>query len=191
MKKFILYFFIFSLSLFAEDKNEFNKINTFKAIITENSHLNNRKKTKEYEILADLPDKLIKKMISPSINKGEIYLYNGADKTIYYPLLEQTINQKINEDENYTLKFIRDLQSYDKNADFKVIKSDNKIKKIVYNDGITIEFESFSKINEINFPTHVRILDRNIEVSELIIKDIKINIPISKKDFSLDEIIKN
>lgn len=191
MKKFVLYFFIFSLSLFAEDKNEFNKINTFKAVIVETSHLNNRTKTKEYEILADLPDKLIKKMISPSINKGEIYLYNGSDKTIYYPLLEQTIDQKINEDENYTLKFIRDLKSYEGDVDFKIIKSNNQIQKIIYNDGITIEFESFSKINEINFPTHVRILDRNIEISELIIKDIKINIPISKKDFSLDEIIKN
>jgi len=191
MKKMILYLFLFSLSLFAKDKNEFNKINTFKAIIIENSHLNNRIKTKKYEILADLPDKLIKKMISPSINKGEIYLYNGSDKTIYYPLLEQTINQKVNEDENYTLKFIQDLKSHDENINFKIVKFNNQIQKIIYNDGITIKFESFSKINEINFPTHVKILDGNIEISELIIKDIKINIPISKKDFSLDEIIKN
>ena len=191
MKKLILYFFIFSLSLFAIDKNEFNKIDTFKAIITETSHLNNRIKVKEYEVLADLPDKLIKKMISPSINKGEVYLYNGSDKTIYYPLLEQTINQQINEDENYTLKFIRDLKSYDKNKDFQIVKFNNKIQKIVYNDGITIKFEAFSKINEINFPTHVRILDGNTEISELIIKDIEINIPVFKKDFSLDEIIKN
>ncbi len=191
MKKLMLYFFIFSLSLFAEDKNEFKKINTFKAVIIENSRLNNRTKTKEYQVLASLPDKLIKKMISPSINKGEIYLYNGSNKTIYYPLLEQTINQKINEDENYILKFIRDLKSYDGNVDFRVVKSNNQIQEIIYNDGIMIKFESFSKINGINFPTHVRILDGNIEVSELIIKDIEINIPVSKKDFSLDEIIKN
>jgi len=191
MKKFVLYFFIFSFGLFAEDKNDFKKINTFKAIIIENTRLNNRKKTKEYQVLANLPDELIKKMISPSINKGEIYLYNGSDKTIYYPLLEQTIDQKINKDENYTLKFIRDLQSHDKNTNFKLVKFDNQIQKIIYNDGITIKFESFSKINGINFPTHVRILDENIEISELIIKDIEINIPVSKKDFSLDEIIKN
>lgn len=191
MNKLILYFFIFSLSLFAEDKNEFTKINTFKAVIIENSHLNKRKKTKEYQVLASLPDKLIKKMISPSINQGEIYLYNGSNKTIYYPLLEQTINQEINKDENYTLKFIRDLKSLDESVDFKVVKSNDKIKEIIYNDGITIKFESFSKKNGINFPTHVRILDDNIEVSELIIKDIEINIPVSEKDFSLDEIIKN
>ncbi|MEI6857526.1 hypothetical protein [Psychrilyobacter sp.] len=191
MKKIVLYFFIFSLSLFAEDKNDFKKINTFKAIIIENTRLNKRTKTKEYQVLADLPDKLIKKMISPAINKGEIYLYNGSDKTIYYPLLEQTIDQKINIDENFTLKFIRDLKSHDENVNFRVIKSNNQIQKIIYNDGITIKFESFSKINGINFPTHVRILDENIEVSELIIKDIEINIPVSKKDFSLDEIIKN
>ena len=92
MNKLMLYFFIFSLSLFAKDKNEFTKINTFKAVIIENSHLNKRKKTKEYQVLASLPDKLIKKMISPSINQGEIYLYNGSNKTIYYPLLEQTIS---------------------------------------------------------------------------------------------------
>ena len=79
----MLYFFMFSLSLFAEDKNEFKKINTFKAVIIENTRLNKRTKTKEYQVLANLPDKLIKKMISPSINKGEIYLYNGVDKTIY------------------------------------------------------------------------------------------------------------
>jgi outer membrane lipoprotein-sorting protein len=187
----MLYFFIFSLSLFAEDKNEFTKINTFKAVIIENSHLNKRKKTKEYQVLASLPDKLIKKMISPSINQGEIYLYNGSNKTIYYPLLEQTINQEINKDENYTLKFIRDLKSLDESVNFKVVKSNDKIKEIIYNDGITIKFESFSKKNGINFPTHVRILDDNIEVSELIIKDIEINIPVSEKDFSLDEIIKN
>ncbi len=191
MNKLMLYFFIFSLSLFAEDKNEFTKINTFKAVIIENSHLNKRKKTKEYQVLASLPDKLIKKMISPSINQGEIYLYNGSNKTIYYPLLEQTINQKINQDENYTLKFIRDLKSLDESVNFKVVKSNDKIKEIIYNDGITIKFESFSKKNGINFPTHVRILDDNIEVSELIIKDIEINIPVSEKDFSLDEIIKN
>lgn len=191
MKKLILCFFVFSLSLFAEDKNNFKQVNTFKAIIIENTHLNKRSKTKKYQVLANLPDKLIKKMISPSINKGEIYLYNGSNKTIYYPLLEQTIDQKINEDENYTLKFIRDLKSNDENTDFKVIKSDDQIKKIIYNDGITIKFESFSKINGINFPTHVRILDENIEISELVIKDIEINIPLSKKDFSLDEIIKN
>jgi hypothetical protein len=52
MKKLMLYFFIFSLSLFAEDKNEFKKINTFKAVIIENSRLNNRTKTKEYQVLA-------------------------------------------------------------------------------------------------------------------------------------------
>jgi len=191
MKKIILYLFIFSLSLFAEDKNEFKKINTFKAIFTESSHLNNRTKIKVYEVLASLPDKLKKKIISPSINKGEIYLYIGSDKTIYYPLLEQTIDQKINEDENYILKFIRDLKSNDENINFRVIKSDDQIKKIIYNDGITIIFESFTKINGINFPTHVRILDENIEVSELMIRDIEINVPISKKDFYLDEIIKN
>ena len=190
MKKMILYLFIFSLSLFAEDKSELKKINTFKAIFTENTNLNNRKKTKQYEVLASLPDKLIKKMISPSINKGEIYLYNGTHKTIYYPLLEQTIDQKIDEDENYTLKFIRDLKSNDDNVDFKVVKSHNQIQKIIYNDGITIKLESFSKINGINFPTHVRILDENIEISELIIKDIEINISLTEKDFSLDEIIK-
>lgn len=191
MKKIIFYFFILSLSLFAEDKNYFKKVNTFKAVIIETNHLNKQTKTKEYNILADLPDKLIKKMISPSINKGEIYLYNGSNKTIYYPLLEQTIDQKINKDENYTLKFIRDLKSNDRNLDFKVVEINNQVQKIIYNDGITIKFESFSKINGINFPTHVRILDENIEISELIIKDIEINIPVSKKDFIIDEIIKN
>ena len=60
MKSLIIYFFLFSFSLFAEDKNEFKKINTFKATITEKSHLNNRTKTKEYQILARLPDKLKK-----------------------------------------------------------------------------------------------------------------------------------
>ena len=191
MKKLIFYFFLFSLCLFSEDKNEFKKINTFKATITEKSHLNNRTKTKQYQVLANLPDKLIKTMISPSINKGEAYLYIGNNKTIYYPLLGQTINQKINEDENYTLKFIRDLQSQGDNIGFKVIKSNNQIKQIIYDDGIIINFEAFSKINGINFPIHVKILDGTVEISELLIKDIEINIPISEKDFSLDEITKN
>ena len=130
-------------------------------------------------------------MISPSINKGEVYLYVGTNKTIYYPLLDQIINQKVTEDENYTLKFIRDLQSYEDNPGFKITKSNNQIKEIIYDDGVIIKFEAFSKINGINFPIHVRILDGTIEISELVIKNIEINIPISKKDFSLYEAIKN
>jgi len=191
MKKVILLIFIMSISLFGKESNEFKKIDTFKAVITETSNLNNKKRIKEYEVLALLPDQLMKKMISPSINKGEIYLYNGEDKTIYYPILDQKITQKVDKDENYTLKFIRDLKSQTNDGDYKIIKSNNQIKEIIYNDGVTIKFESFSQIKDINFPSHVKIFDGKIEVSDLVIKNIEINTPISKKDFSIDEIIKN
>jgi outer membrane lipoprotein-sorting protein len=191
MKKLIFFIFIMSISLFAKGVDGFEKIKTFRATITESSNLNNQKKTKEYHILALLPDQLKKEMISPSINKGEIYVYKGKNKTIYYPLLEQIIEQKIDENENYTLRFIRDLSSHTDNPNFKLIKSNNQVKEIVYNDGITIKFESFTTINEIKFPTHVKIFDNSMEVSDLMIKDIEINLPVSKKELSIDEITKN
>ena len=192
MKKILFFIFIliFNLSSFAEDKNEFKDIDTFKAIVTEKTHLNNQTKIKEYTILANLPDELKKVMISPEINKGEIYLYKGDNKKIYYPLLEQTIDQKITSEENYTLKFISDLKNYNKNSDFKVERSNGKINKIIYKDGVTIAFLDFQKIDNINFPSHIKVFDGESEVSELIFKDIKLNIKLSPKDFSIDEVIK-
>ncbi len=191
MKKLIFLIFIMSVSLFAKGVDGFEKIKTFSATITESSDLNNQKKAKEYHILALLPNQLKKEMISPAINKGEIYLYKGGNKTIYYPLLEQTIEQKIDENENYTLKFIRDLSSHTDNQNFKLVKSNDQVKEIIYKDGITIKFESFAMINGIKFPTHVKVFDNSMEISDLIIKDIEINIPVSKEDLSIDEIIKN
>jgi outer membrane lipoprotein-sorting protein len=191
MKKIIFLIFIISISLFAKNKNGYDKINTFKATIVESSNLNNKKRSKEYTVLALLPDQLKKEIISPAMNKGEVYLYDGTNKTIYYPLLEQTIEQKIDADENYTLKFIRDLRSETTNADFELVKSNNQVKEIRYNDGIIIKFESFTTIEGIEFPTHVKVFDKTIEISDLVIKDISINIPIEKKDLSIDETIKN
>ena len=94
MKKVILLIFIMSISLFGKESNEFKKIDTFKAIITETSNLNNKKIIKEYEVLALLPDQLMKKIISPSINKGEIYLYNGENKNYLLSYIRSKDNTK-------------------------------------------------------------------------------------------------
>ena len=192
MKKILFFIFIliFNLTLLSKDINEFKNIDTFEAIVTEKNNINNQSKIKKYSILAKLPDRLIKEMISPEINKGEIYLYNGNDKKIYYPLLEQTIEQKITADENYTLKFVEDLKDYNSNSDFQVKKSKGQIQKIIYKDGITIEFLDFQIINNINFPSHIKVFDGNIEISDLTFENIKLNVSVSQKDFTIDEIIK-
>jgi outer membrane lipoprotein-sorting protein len=192
MKKIILFIFLLGINLFASNTENFQKIDTLKAIVEETSRINNKEKTKKYEILLMLPDKMVKTMIFPETNQGEVYLYNGEKKTIYYPLLEQVIDEKITEDENYTLKFIRDLKKGNANSkDVKFITNNGQIGEILYKDGMKIKFLEFSNIDGINFPTDIVIFDRDMEISHLKLKDIKINIPVSEKDFSADEIIKN
>jgi len=191
MKKIILFYLILTFSIFAKGNNDFSKIKTFSATIIESSTLNNQKKTKKYKVLADLPDKLIKTMISPKINKGETYLYDKNKKTIYFPLLEQTISQDINEEENYTLKFIKDLGGYNSTSTFRIVQSNGEIKEIIYNDGIYIKLSNYSKINNINFPQNIKIFDKDIEISQLVLSNIKINIPVNDKDFLIHETTKN
>ncbi len=194
MKKIIFLFLMFGLSLFAKEVNRFATIDTFKANITETTNLNNKMRVTKYQITAKLPDELKKTMIFPDINKGEIYLYKGASKVIYYPVLEQIIESTVDENENYILKFIRDLKYYDENNlnnEFQLISINGYIEKINYNDGITIIFEKFLKINGINFPSYVKILDGKNIISTLVLEDIHINPSILEEELSIDEIIKN
>ncbi|MCK5780475.1 MAG: hypothetical protein KAH04_05610 [Psychrilyobacter sp.] len=191
MKNIFLFFLVLTLTTFSKEENDFSKIKTFKATIIESSNINNRKKTKEYKVLADLPNKLIKTMISPEINKGETYLYNENKKTIYFPLLDQTIYQDVNTEENYTLKFIKDLGAYNEKSDFKVVKLEGEIKEIIYNDGVHIKLSNYSKVNGINFPKYITIFDKEIEISKLVLSNIEINLSVTDEDFLIHETTKN
>ena len=189
MYKIILCFFILSFSTFGQTENSFKNINTFRATVTETTNLNNHKRSTKYQVLGSLPSKLLKIIIAPNLNRGEIYLYNGTHKTIYYPILNQIITKKINSEENYTLKFIRDLKNYVRNINFKVIKQKNKITEIIYKDGTVIKFLSFYRINKIDFPAHVVIFDKNIKISDLVIKNVQLNVRVTRDDFLLNKVI--
>ena len=145
MKLVQLIFFILISSVYAKNLDE---IKTISCLVDETSYYNNRKTEKEYQIKSILPDRIYKEILSPEINKGEIYVYSGNEKFVYYPLLEQTISQKIDEDENFIIKVIKDLK---KPKNLIILKEGNKIRSLKYETGVEIIFENHYKVGGIQF----------------------------------------
>ncbi len=181
MKLVQLIFFILISSVYAKNLDE---IKTISCLVDETSYYNNRKTEKEYQIKSILPDRIYKEIVSPEINKGEIYVYSGNEKFIYYPLLEQTISQKIDEDENFIIKVIKDLK---KPKNLTILKEGNKIRSLKYETGVEIIFENHYKVGEYNFPKYAKIYDDGILISELKFSDVKLDISLDEKQFRLDK----
>jgi outer membrane lipoprotein-sorting protein len=175
----LIFLILFSLTVHAKGLEE---IGTIKGIIKETSYYNNRKTEKEYRIKSILPDKIYKEMLSPEINRGEIYIYSGEEKLIYYPILEQTVSQKIDEDENFIIKVIKDLKNPE---NLTILKKENKICSLEYDNGLEIIFKDHEKIGEYFFPMYVDIYDDGYLVSEISFEQVELDLPLDEKEFRI------
>lgn len=80
----------------------------FNANIVETS-----KNSKKQYLLVYKPDEIKLVINYPTVNKGEIYTYKNNKKYIYYPLLDQTVEQEfVNEDIDFfnILNKIKDIK---------------------------------------------------------------------------------
>ena len=179
---FFIIMFCIAATLCAKD---FSDIKSFKVNVKEKSIVNKREKKKEYELTVKFPDKVLKEMKSPEVNKGEIYVYNGDKKTVYIPLLNQKSEKTIDEDENYIIKIMKEIRAVNiENAKNGVVENENGIYKVDIEKKVVIEalcddnrivFSNFENINSINFPKKVEVYEKKSLVSAVEFSDIKIN----------------
>lgn len=178
MKRFLMLFLVMVTFVFA---NSLSKIDTLEAKVTEKTYVNKNSKEKVYKFQMKYPDKVFKEILSPKINFGETYTYNGNKKKVYYPMLKESFYETITEDENYILQAIKAIKQGNKNYTLEK----KEIKEFDLGEGIKIIFLSYKKIDGLNFPTKVEIYENKRLISELSFNDVKINKNMSDSLFTI------
>lgn len=178
MKRFLMLFLVMVTFVFA---NSLSKIDTLEAKVTEKTYVNKNSKEKVYKFQMKYPDKVFKEILSPKINFGETYTYNGNKKKVYYPMLKESFYETITEDENYILQAIKAIKQGNKNYTLEK----KEIKEFDLGEGIKIIFLSYKKFDGLNFPTKVEIYENKRLISELSFNDVKINKNMSDSLFTI------
>jgi len=187
MKKIIVSMLLCVLSIVSvAQMKTVSSIESFKFDAREVTIVNNKKRVKEYKVSAQLPDLIRKEITFPAENKGEVYLYKKDKKIVYLPLFEQSYEEDLDNEENYIIKVIKDLKEKEK-AD-PVFKEDfyaGRIKEISYENGLRIQFDKLDRISGYYFPVKIRVYDGNSLISEVVIKNVQVNIPLGKEEFEI------
>lgn len=178
MKKILIIMLVLGSYLFA---NSLSKIESMSAQVKENTIVNKNKKEKTYSFTMKYPDKVYKEMISPKINAGEKYIYNGTKKLVYYPLLKDKFIEEIDDNENYILQAIKAIKS----GKSKMTLEKKEIKELKLDDGVRILFYDYKKIDGLNFPHKVEIYEGKSLYSTLVFSGVKLNQKVEDKIFNL------
>lgn len=155
MKKIIYLFFLIGMFAFSKDFWELNKFN-----VSVSERMG--EKAKSYSMTYS--GGTLKLVInSPSVNKGEVYTYNGSIKTIYYPSLKQTVTQDVDKDEANFLNIINKLKNLGGKTTTtvgsdKFIFEDSKLVSIQTKE-YTANFSGYKESGDNQYPTSVKILE--------------------------------
>lgn len=166
MKKIILTMFLL-ISMFTFSK-EFWEKGDFTVNVTEELKANNSTKTKKY--IMNYGNGAMKlTIISPTVNKGEVYTFKGSTKTIYYPSLKQTVTQKLQPNEANILSVFNKLKTLTtkktqtKNGDVFTFSNDKLVS--IKSNGYTVNFSGYSKSGNYDYPSTITVKDKNFQVT--------------------------
>lgn len=184
MKKLSIFIFtlLLTISTFAA---YFESVEKFSAEVSEETFYNKEKKLKKYKLKIEFPDKVYKEMLFPELNAGEKYLYNGNVKLTYYPILEETIEEEIDDDENAILRTLKDIKN--DNEEIVKVEQNGKLEKMIYNDGYEVQFSKYKNINDLEFPQLIEIYENGYLVSRLSLSNLSINSKFLFEELSVNE----
>ena len=187
MKKIIVTMLLCMLSVISVAATKtVSSIESFKFDAREITIINNKKRIKEYKVVAKLPDLIRKEITFPVENKGEVYLYKKDKKVVYLPLFEQSYEEELDNEENYIIKVMKDLK--EKEMRDPVFKEDfyaGRVNEISYENGLRIHFDKLDRVGGYYFPTKISVYDGESLISEVVIKNAEINIPLGKEAFEI------
>ena len=141
MKKLLIMMIVINTFVFS---NSLSKISSLTAKINEKTVVNKNKKEKSYSFSMKYPDKAYKEMLSPKINVGEKYVYNGKKKLVYYPLLKDKFIEDIDEEENYILQAIKEIKLGKK----PMIIENSEVKELNLGDGTSRQRPGLPQLKE-------------------------------------------
>ncbi len=185
MKKIIfsMFFVLYSFA-FAQVKN-ISDIKTISLVVQEKTFINKKSEEKVYNIKYVVPNLMRKEMLEPKSHAGEVFIYVDDTKKTYLPIFDQVIEDKAQPEENLIIDTIVLLQNKDrKDEKFRKLYNSGKLVRI-RNENITIEPQKMELIEGYYIPVFIKIFDGDIPAAEIVLKDVKINQNIDRKEFEL------
>lgn len=172
------YLFLFLVVVFISFAKNIGDVKDMTINIEEKLSLNGDTKKSEYILQYIKPDFIRKDILSPELNKGEVYIYDSKKKIVYLPLFNQISEEILDEEEDSVLEAINYILKE---------KKEFKEGKINLKNGLTIELKKLKRFSEYTLPEIIIIYDRDIKVGELKIKNYKINSKLNKEELSLHD----
>lgn len=187
MKKIIVSILLCILSIVSMAQlKTVSSIESFRFDAREITIVNNRKRIKEYKVVADLPDHIRKEITFPKENQGEVYIYKGDKKIVYLPLFEQSYEEQLDNEENYIIKVLKDLKEKEQaDPQFKQDFYAGKVTEISYENGLKINFDKLERVSGYYFPVKISVYDGGALISEVVIKNVIVNPSIGKDEFEI------
>lgn len=183
----IMMFLVFSIVSFGNVK-KLSTIKSMDILINETIYTNNREKQSLYDLKFIKPDKVRKEILSPSMNKGEIYIYRGNEKIVYLPIFDEITKEINTDDENDILESLNYIINLEKNNEkFSKNYYLKKPIEIVLKKGTRVRLKDLKEKNNYLLPYKFEIYDGDMKIATLDIKNYEINPKISEKEFILDD----
>lgn len=187
MRKIFIIILLFITSVFLYAKSNYSEIKTLEMIVNEKLYMNKKIKKSEYKIEFLKPNKIRKTIISPQLNKGEIYTYNQGKKKIYLPLFNQEKLENVMEDENEIIKIMDTLlKNIENDEKFRKDYENKKIKELQFSEGTIIKFNSFIQKLGYILPDKMDIYDKDTKIATITISNYEINKKMNEEDFNID-----
>lgn len=172
------YLFLFLVVVFISFAKNIGDVKDMTINIEEKLSLNGDTKKSEYILQYIKPDFIRKDILSPELNKGEVYIYDSKKKIVYLPLFNQISEEILDEEEDSVLEAINYILKE---------KKEFKEGKINLKNGLTIELKKLKRFSEYTLPEIIIIYDGDVKVGELKIKNYKINSKLNKEELLLHD----
>ncbi|MDU1911306.1 hypothetical protein [Fusobacterium sp.] len=187
MKKWILTCFLLIFFTAFSSEKRISDIKNLAFSTQEILVVNGKERETGYDVKFQVPDKIKKEITFPELNKGELYIYNGNEKTIYLPIFQQISHEKISNDENRIIEVINYIfEKEKKDINFRKKYYNNEIKEISLEDGVTIKFSKFERTNGYLLPVSFELFDDEIKIGLINIINYQIDPKFDEKEFVLE-----
>lgn len=187
MKKWILMCFLLIFFTAFSSEKRISNIKKLVFFTQETLVVNGKERETGYDVKFQVPDKIRKEITFPEMNKGELYIYNGNEKSIYLPIFQQITHEKISSDENRIIEVINYIfEKEKKDINFRKKYYNSEIKEISLEDGVIIKFNEFEKIAGYLLPVSFEIFDDEIKIGLINIKNYQIDPEFDGKEFVLE-----
>lgn len=184
MKKYLILLFILIQGLVFSATKSLSDIKTLKFDVVEKTNIKSKKREISYKIDFILPNKIKKEVITPELNKGEIYIYDYSKnkKVVYLPMFNEVKETQIVDDENRIIKAINKIiEEEKKNKEFSKNYNAKKPQSLNIDEQVTVDILSYTEVEGYILPEVVDIKDSGTKVGNIKISNLQINPKLEEK----------